>query len=215
VRALRSVTPLTELRGEWYTFQDCISRSENRATGKAGATQAIALFPSGPGTGLTGELCWVRTPRSALGDQPTAGALVDEPDGPLLREQLLADHDRYLEALRAADVDGALDVLHDRVSSVVADVADGGGLVGLEGRDAHRTHFEAFFATYEVRAVEPLDRVTEDWYLFAEVRTTVVARDDPGAGELVFHTADMLVPANDGRIIVRLGDATDPVPARD
>jgi hypothetical protein len=212
MRAMHSVTALTDLRGEWYTFQDCITRSENRASGKRGMTQAIALFPSAAGPGLTGELCWVRTPRSALGDLDATD--IEELDEWLLRENLLADHDRSLEALRGADVDGLLAVLHPKVSSVIANVAGDGGLVGIEGLDAHRAHLEAFFAAYEVRRVEPLDRVTEDWYLFAEVRVTVVARDDPGAGELVFHTADMLVPANDGRIIVRLGDATRPVPAR-
>jgi hypothetical protein len=212
MRSMLSVTPLTELRGEWYTFQDCISRSQNRATGRRGATQAIALFPSGPGPGLTGELCWVRTPRSALGDLDATD--IEQLDEPFLRENLLADHDRALEALRTADVDGLLAGLHPKVASVIADVAGDGGLVGLEGLDAHRAHLEAFFAAYEVRLVEPLDRVTEDWYLFAEVRVTVVAHDDPGAGELVFHTADMLVPANDGRTIVRLGVATRPVPAR-
>jgi len=212
VRALRSITALTDLRGEWYTFLDCISRSEHRATGRAGATQAIALFPSAAGPGLTGELCWVRTPRSVLGDQPPAGVPDDEPDPTLAREQLLADHDRYLEAFRLGDVDGALDVLHHRASSVVADVAGDGGLVAIEGHHAHRSHLEAFFATYEVRDVQPLDRVTEDWYLFAEVRVTVVAKGGVGSPELVFHTADMLVPANDGRIIVRLGVATRPLP---
>jgi hypothetical protein len=212
MRAMLSVTPLTELRGEWYTFQDCVTRSENRTTGKRGTTQAIALFPSGTGPGLTGELCWVRAPRSALGDLDATG--IEERPEWLLREELLADHDRALEALRSADVDGLLATLHPKASSVIADVAGDGGLVGIEGLDAHRAHLEAFFAAYEVREVEPLDRVTADWYLFAEVRVTVVARDDPAAGELVFHTADMLVPANDGRIIVRLGDATRPLPAR-
>ena len=39
---------------------------------------------------------------------------------------------------------------------------------GLEGKDAHRFYYQAFFEKYEVRGVDLLDRVVQDWYVFAE-----------------------------------------------
>jgi len=45
-------------------------------------------------------------------------------------------------------------------------------LTTLEGKDAHRAFYEALFAKYEIRDVTPLDRVAEEWYMFAELRLT-------------------------------------------
>ena len=65
---LLSVTPLTEIRGSWYTFQDNLSRGRLKENGYEGPPhQTLALFPSGAGTGITGELVWIRVPRSRLG----------------------------------------------------------------------------------------------------------------------------------------------------
>ena len=59
-------------------------------------------------------------------------------------------------------------------------VNETGTLTTLEGTDAHRAHYQAFFEKYEVRSVDVLSLVAEDWYVFAEVRFTVSARDEPG-----------------------------------
>jgi hypothetical protein len=59
--------------------------------------------------------------------------------------------------------------------------------------------------------VTPLDRVAEEWFIFAELRLTVSPRDGADAGrELSFHTAEFHMPANDGRFIARIGHGTDP-----
>ena len=206
--ALLSVVPLTEIRGEWYTFQDSISRGEIRATGQRGATQTAALFPSGRGTGITGELVWVRVPRSRLGThRDEAAPVVDEM---FVREAAFLLHERYLDALRRADVDGVLETLNDGVASAIRDyVNDTGTLATLEGKDAHRAYYEALFDKYEIRSVEALDRVAEEWFIFAELRLTVVPRGEVAATPRAFNTAEFFIPAADGRFIARIGHGTD------
>ena len=81
-------------------------------------------------------------------------------------------------ALRANDVDAVLDVLHDGVASAVRDyVDDTGTLVELTGKDAHRAWYErvASTSTRSGRSSRSY-QVTEDWYVFAELRITVAPR---------------------------------------
>ena len=49
-------------------------------------------------------------------------------------------------------------------------VEDTGTLTALVGLKAHADYFGAFFDKFEVVSAEPLYRVAEDWYVFAEVR---------------------------------------------
>ena len=206
---LLTVTPLTEIRGTWYTFQDNISRGELKSTGDRGAHRTLALFPSGTGTGITGELVWIQVPPSALGGGATPEPAAEEM---FRRENVYLQHERYLEALRVGDLEGVLATLHDRVASAVRDyVENTGTLTTLEGREAHRAYYEAFFQRYDVAAVEVLDRVAEDWYVFAELRIRANVREGDGAGRsTAFHTAEFHMPANDGRFIARIGHGTDP-----
>ena len=212
---LLSVTPLTEIRGSWYTFQDNLSRGRLKENGYEGPPhQTLALFPSGAGTGITGELVWVRVPRSRLGGD--AGTADAEANGDTLsvameREKVYQRYCQYLDALRGSDVGGVLSTLHDKAASALRDyVNETGTLTTLEGPDAHRAYYQAFFEKYEVRSVDVLSLVAEDWYVFAEVRFTVSAR---GTNQiLAFNTAEFYMPANDGRFIARIGHGTDPTP---
>ena len=45
-----------------------------------------------------------------------------------------------------------------------------GTLTTLEGADAHRAYYQAFFDKYEVLSVDVLSQVAEDWYVFVELR---------------------------------------------
>jgi hypothetical protein len=205
---LLAVNPLTEIRGTWYTFQDNVSYGQLKGTDQRGAHQTLALFPSSSATGITGELVWVRVPRSALG----GGSLVEAAakDEMHLREEVFQLHERYLNALQLGDVDGVLEPLHDRVASAIRDyVNDTGTVTSLEGKDAHRDYYRAFFDKYDVISVEPLYRVAEEWYIFAEARITARRRSAAG-GSVAFHTAEFHMPANDGRFIARIGHGTDP-----
>ena len=210
---LRSVTNLCEIRGDWYTFSDNISRGEIKTTGDKGAHETLGLFPSGRGTGITGELIWIRVPRATLGtrDDPNDTTKLDR-DEMFAREDVIRQHERYIDALARADLEGVLATLHDGVASGIRDyVNETGTATTLEGKDAHRAFYEALFAKYEIRDVTPLDRVAEEWYIFAELRVTVSPRDGARAGtELAFHTAEFHMPANDGRFIARIGHGTDP-----
>jgi hypothetical protein len=206
---LLSVVPLAEVRGSWYVFQDNISRASVKETGEQHAVQTLALFPCGRGAGITGELIWVRVPRSDLGGgTETAGEVTDEM---LLREQVLQQHEQYVRALQTEDVEGVLAGLHDGVASAVRDyVHDTGTSTTLEGLEAHRDYYRSFFDNYEIHSVEPLYRIAEDWYIFAELRITATLRRGASGTTVAFHTAEFHMPANDGRIIARIGHGTDP-----
>jgi hypothetical protein len=89
-------------------------------------------------------------------------------------------------------------------------VAGTGALVELSGKDAHRAWFGQLLEAFEIRSVQVLHLVTEDWYVFAELRISVAPRD--ANGTLAFHVAEYYVPAKDGRFIARIGHGTEPVP---
>ena len=202
--------PLVELRGTWYTFQEGLSRSFTPATGRVGEHETIALFPVTTDTGITGELAWWRMPPESLGAK-TSGGDVAARSSLQVRRDALALHDRFVEALRGADVDDTVAVFHDGARSAVRDLlADSGTLVGIDGHDGHRDFYRTLFERYEIASVELLSRVVQDWYLFAELRFTVVPRTGPLAGQRqAFHTAEFCIPAADGRFISRIGHATD------
>jgi hypothetical protein len=205
---LHEVVGLTEIRGAWYTFQDNISRGAPKGTDVLNNNQTLAMFPSGAGDGITGELVWLRVPRARLG-APEEPDVID--DDPLLaRRQVFDQYTRYLDGLRVNDLEAVLAVLHDGVASAVRDyVDDTGTLVELTGKDAHRAWYQALFERYEVQSVQPLYQVTEDWYVFAELRVTVARRGTDRT--VVFHTAEFHIPAKDGRFIARIGHGTEPV----
>jgi hypothetical protein len=207
MRFLRSVSSLTEIRGEWYTFADSISRTERRATGQQGASETVALFPSGRAKGITGELVWLRVPRAALGARREPSE--DVRNEMFVREDVFLLYSQYIEALERGDVEAVLATFNDGVASAVRDyVNDTGTLVMLEGKAAHRAYYEALFDKFEIRSVQPLDRVAEEWYVFGELRMTAARR---GSADLVtFNTAEFFIPANDGRFIARIGHGTDP-----
>jgi hypothetical protein len=205
---LLSSEAIVEIRGSWYTFTEAVNRGRLKGQTDVREAQTAALFPSSSGKGITGELVWARVPLSNLGRNKKP---VDEVANRLsLRRELLALHDRYLEALRASDVEGVLNAMDDGVQAAVRNyVEDTGALISLDGKEAHRTYYRNLFETYDVQSVEFLDRVAQEWYVFAELRFT--ARPRAGGGETVaFQTAEFFIPASDGRFIARIGHGTDP-----
>jgi hypothetical protein len=198
--------PLVEIRGTWYTFTEALNRGRLKGSDVTAESETVALFPSSTGKGITGELVWVRTPRSKLGRGPRT-AVADVPEMQL-RRRLLALHDRYVNALRAADIDGLLETMDDSVQAAVRDyVSDTGTLTSLDGKEAHRGYYRSLFNKFDVLSAELLDRVVQEWYVFAELRVTLRQR---GGGTVAFHTAEYFVPAHDGRFIARIGHGTDP-----
>jgi hypothetical protein len=205
---LHEVIGLTEVVGTWYLFQDALTIGSPKGSDDRNHRQTLGLFPSGTERGITGELVWLRIPREQLGspDEPFVVA-DDELHG---RQLVHQRYSAYLDGLRAGDLDALLEPLHDGVASAVRDyVGGGGGLVSLSGKDSHRQWYGALFDTYEIVDVQPLHLVTDDWYVFSELRLTVRPRG--GGGALAFHTAEFHVPARDGRFIARIGHGTQPV----
>lgn len=207
---LTEVIGLTEIRGTWYTFQDNISRVRIKADPDTEhSTQTLGLFPSGRGPGITGELIWIRYPVETLGGS-------DEPDTRpadqlLARERVYDRYERFVEGMRANDASAVLEVLHRGVASTVRDyVDDTGTITDLEGLDAHGAYYETFFDRYEVTDVQKLSQVTEDWYVFAELRLTVKPRRQ--GGSYAYHTAEFWAPAKTGQFIARVGHGTNPEP---
>jgi hypothetical protein len=203
---LLEVTGLTEIRGSWYLFQDNISRGQPKGAPQANDIRTLGLFPSGRGTGITGELVWF-WPREMLGPPEESHTAAGDPLKS--RAQVFDNYSRYLDALRTHDIDTILDVLHDGVASAVRDyVNDTGTLTELEGKDAHRAYYQTFFDKYQVRSAQPLALVTDEWYVFAELRMTVAPRG--GGDALMYHTAEYFLPSKDGRFIARIGHGTEP-----
>jgi hypothetical protein len=205
--ALLSVEPLVEIRGLWYTFQEGVSIGQPKGGEPTGGTTTLAIFPVSSGKGITGELVWPYVPRAMLGrgEAPPAA-----PTDPLrIRRDLIALHDRFLDAFRSGNVDSMLDTLNDDVQGAVRDyVNDTGTLIELRGKEEHRAFYGALFERYEIRSVELLDRVAQDWYVFAEFRVT--ASPHGADAPIAFHIAEYAVTAKDGRFMVHIGHGTDP-----
>jgi hypothetical protein len=204
---LHEVIALTEIRSAWYTFQDNISRGGPKGTEVRNNRETLAMFPSGGGDGITGELVWVRVPRSQLGAPHDVDMTGDDPL--LARAAVFAQHAAYVDGLRASDVEGVLAGIHDLAASAVRDyVAGSGMLIELSGKGAHHDWYGAFFDRYAIESVQPIYQVTHDWYVFAELRIT--ATDKAAGRKVAFHTAEFHMPAKDGRFIARIGHGTEP-----
>jgi hypothetical protein len=184
--------PLIEVRGAWYTFQEGVSRSYVPSLDRYGEHETIALFPVTSSSGITGELAWWRMVNSG-NELPN-------------RRAALTRHDRFVQAMRDGDLDALDDVYDDGMRAAIRDyVADTGTLVSLEGAAAQRGYYEQLFDRYAVLQVDLLERIVQEWYVFAELRFTVQDRHGADAGrQRAFHTAEFLVPGRDGRFVGRI-----------
>ena len=201
---------LIEIRGLWYVFNETYSVGRERATGiVSSGTHLLGLFPVGADKGITGELVWPRVPEEMLG---RGDAPADRPADPMERRRaLIVLHDRYLDAYRAGDASALVDTLNVDTQGGVRDyVADTGALIELQGRDAARAHHQALFDKFEILSVQLLDRVVQEWYVFAEMRVT--ARPRQGGPDVAYHIAEYYVISKDGLFFVRVGHGTDLAP---
>jgi hypothetical protein len=178
-----------------------VSRSHQKPILELGprSNGSIAIFPSTSGTGITSELVWSNTPRGKLGVGFGTNGSAADPS--VLREELIVQHDRYLEALGSSDVKGILEVMNDDVQTAMRDnVNDTGTLTNLDGKTAHESYYTALFDKYEMPSADMLRRACQDWYLFYEARLTVRLRNGDGS-TMGFNVAEYLIPAHDGRCL--------------
>jgi hypothetical protein len=203
---VHSHTPLIDIRANWYLFQEVVNTSSLRGSDKINTNETLVLLPVARGGGITGEIFWYRVPPETLGRGPIPPGMPTTPRE--LRLRNLAHHDHYLEALRKEDVEAMLNVMNDSVQLGVRDyVNETGTLTTPEDKSTYGAYWRDFFAKYEMQSVEILERVAQEWYLFAELRLTLRRRE---SGALVaFHTAEFFVPAKDGLFIAQIGHGTD------
>jgi hypothetical protein len=199
---------LAEVRGAWYVFADAYSHMRVRDTGEEHWYENVLMLPVTSGAGITGEIAFWNMGREVLGkDLPLAPELsrLD------MRRNLVALHDRYLDGMRRSDADAMAEVFSASAQAGIRDyVDDTGTLVHLDDLDGMRRHHGAFFERFDVQAVDVLERVAQDWYLFAEVRVEAVARTGALRGSRVaYHTGELFIPGRANRFMVQLGHGTD------
>ena len=199
---------LSEVRGTWFMFADAYSHMQEKETGEEHWFENVLMLPVTSGPGITGEIAFWNMGREMLGkDLPLAPAL-----SPLdMRRNLIALHDRYLHGLRTADADAMVDVFSPSAQAGIRDyVADSGTLTHLDDLDGMRHHHQGFFDRFDVQTVDVLERVAQDWYVFAEVRVEAVARIGERRGSrLAFHTGELFIPGRENKFMVQLGHGTD------
>src|SRR5262249_9775954 len=120
-------------------------------------------------------------------------------------------HDRYVEGMRACDADAMVDVFSPSAQAGIRDyVADTATLTHLNDLDGMRQYHRAFFDRFDVQAVDVLERVAQDWFVFAEVRIEAVVRTGERQGSRVaFHTGELFIPGRENKFMVQLGHGTD------
>jgi len=198
---------LIELRGTWYVFNETMSYGHIKTDPEPGpGTHLLGLFPVSSAKGISGELVFPLLPKDFYGRGDVPADLPTERNE--FREWEMKLNDRYLDAFRAGDVDGMLATFNDDVAGGVRDyVDDNGGLIELQGKDAARAHYTAFFEKYTIDDVILLDRIIQPEYVFFELRITATPK--AGGDQVAFHTAQFDVLAKDGLSFVRIGHGTD------
>jgi hypothetical protein len=209
-----SAEAVLEVRGQWYAMAEAVAAGREKATGVVADVETILVLPVTSGPGITGELCWIRMDRELLGtaEVPLAEPRKNELE---MRRHLTRLHEQLLAAFRVGDADGIAAVFTKGCQSAIRDyVEDTGTITSLDDVDGVRDHYRAFFDLYDVRSVELLHRVAQEWYLAAEIRVEVVGRAGERKGEqLTFHTATIFAPGKDDKFIVQIGHGTDLTPA--
>jgi hypothetical protein len=201
---------VVDVRGAWYLFQEVVNTGCLKGhNDEISTNDTLILLPAKTGKGITGELFWLRVPRAQLGTGPAK----PEADERTLRLEMMAMHDGYLEALRNSDAAGVAAIVNEDIQSAVRDyVNETGALTSIGSKAAFKAYWRSFFDKYEVKSVDLLHRVIQEWYLFSELRFTLRRKD--GGGDVAFHTADYMIPAKDGLFIAQCGHGTDEAPVR-
>lgn len=198
--------PVVDIRGAWYLFQEVVNQGCSKGSAVVNTNDTLILLPCRATKGITGEIFWYRVPRETLGRGPKPAHM--ELDRRTLRLENLAMHDRYLDALRKADVDGMLSLMNEDVQLAVRDyVKETGTLTTPSTKAMYRDYWRSFFSKYEILSVDLLQRAMEEWYVFAELRLTLRRRKDDV--RVAFHTAEFFIPAKDGLFIAQIGHGSD------
>ena len=215
-RALRQIVeiygwePIVELRQGWYMMTEGITTIKNLASGEITHNQTVTMFPAGR-DGILGE---VQIGNVAARTAPPAGKPDLDPSGqplPQRRREAKIFHDAYIDAFRREDVAAIVAANRHNGAAAIRNYLTGeSSVLKTAGAEQLGAYYKAFFEKYAVRDVQLVNRITESWYVFAELHWTVEER--AGARRtLEFCTAETSPLDTEGRYWVRTGSGTDPV----
>jgi hypothetical protein len=203
-----------QLTTDWYYFLEGVASRIAREDGKEYTISSVTLFPKAA-DGIVGEFLWERYEVPDPSEDPARfDASVVAPGArtelPLYAVRALRVHDRLVQALRANDAEGVAESFaEDFLLGARSYVPEYGPLVTGEGRAAAVAYWRAFFDRYRIEELSVLNRLTADWYVFAEHCITVSRRDDRAASSEQFRTATVYPIVGGGRIQGELGYGTD------
>jgi hypothetical protein len=206
-----------QLTTDWYYLLEGVASRYGREDGKEYTINSLTLFPAAE-DGIVGEFLWERydVPNPGEDESRFDPALAPgaRTDLPLRAVRSLRVHDLLVQAFRANDPEGVVaDLADDFIFGARSYLPEGGPMVTGEGREAAAAYWRSFFDHYRVEELSVLNRLTADWYVFAEHAITVTTRSDPGASALQFRTASVYPIVGGGRIQGELGYGTDLAPA--
>jgi hypothetical protein len=200
--------PMLEFRTAWYTMSHGISTLKNPNNGQMHKGETAVMFPVGT-DGILGEL-----QIGVCGRLPDGRAPQDEDRLPLRRMAVLTEHEAFMAALRAEDVDKIVGAHIDDAAIAIRNyLTEESSLLNVVGSAAIRDYYTKLFEKYRVLDVQLVNRNAETWYVFAELHWTVQERG--GARRtLEFCTAALTSIDPDRRYWISTGAGTDPLAVR-
>jgi hypothetical protein len=189
--------PQMRVCSDWYAMTESHATFESLPDHTEYRQSWVLVSPMDGTHGITGELVWARFPHLEPGPEISA-------------EDICITYERYLEALRAQDVDGLLALMAPGVQGAVRDYAGDETFVGIDGPEEMRAFYQRMFAAVRVRAVDTVQFVNRGWYMFSEHRWTVDFLAGPRQGSSgALLIAELLPLDREGRIYARLGFGTE------
>lgn len=207
-----------QLTTDWFMFLEGVASRRARDTGQEYTTSTVTLFPTTEG-GIVGEFLWERYNGEPRGDGGAAQIVAEakrrgaRSEVPVMSVLALRIHDDIVHALRNNDLDAlCARFADDYLQANRSYVPSYGPMVQAEGLAGAREYWGAFLQAYRVDDVSTINRLTADWYVFAELVLTVTPRESDGAQKR-FRTATIYPIRADGRVMGELGYGTPMQPA--
>jgi hypothetical protein len=204
----------TEIRAGWYTVTHGVSKLRDVAKDEYVQLESITMFPVGTegilGEVQIGDLGVARENRwDAVGSGP------DDVPLPFKRLETLDLHKRFVDAVKAEDPDAILATMRPDIATAIRSyLTDEHLVLNAKGGAELRDYYAALFSRFKILDLQVVNRISESWFIFAELHWTVEHRSGDRAGQIVeFCTADIAPLDPQGLFWVRTGAGTDPVPA--
>jgi hypothetical protein len=203
----------TEIRSGWYTITHGVSRLRDVVKDEYLELESITMFPTGR-EGILGEVQIGDLGVARENRWPEVPAQPGEVPLPRKRLEVLGLHNTMLDGIRTGDVDAILSTMRADVATAIRSyLGDDYTVLNAHGPEELAAYYRALFDRYRIVELDIVNRLSESWFLFAEVHWVVEHRGGDRAGEVVeFCTADLAPIDPDGKFWVRTGAGTDPVP---